>query len=278
MFCAGPVQSVWWALGPVCRLAGVAGNGDVPVPLMRSPFGGHFCSSPLSRPDRDGRGMAAAGARGMSFGAMAGGHWERASDSRGEVADGPAAGDGHRPGGWCGQPPGATDGGPGQGRRSVRRPLPADGLCPVQSSQRRVPAHLRPHPVQEPQPGPAHHDHLAAERPARRLCDTGAGPAAARAALANRLGGRDPPVAEPDLRRAAGSCGRVRRRPRVPDGPDADDRSACCRGRRRHGRSHPRTAPGGNSLRGDPDQPGRAHGRGIRGEAGPPAAASRQRR
>lgn len=33
--------------------------------------------------------------------------------------------------GWCGQAPGATDGGPGQGRRSVRRPLPADGLCPV---------------------------------------------------------------------------------------------------------------------------------------------------
>ena len=36
--------------------------------------------------------------------------------------------------------------------------------------------------------------------------------------------GRHLPVDEPDQRRAAGHRDRVRRGPRVPDGPDADDR------------------------------------------------------
>ena len=68
---------------------------------------------------------------------------------------------------------------------------------------------------------------------ARQLRDAGAGPAAARPALVHRLGRRHLPVAEPDLRRAAGPGHRVRRRPRVPDGPAADDRPA--RGARRRG-------------------------------------------
>ena len=45
-------------------------------------------------------------------------------------------------------------------------------------------------------------------------------------AVVHRLGGRDLPVAEPDLRRAARPGGGVRRRPRVPDGSPADDRPA----------------------------------------------------
>src|SRR3954462_13352417 len=46
--------------------------------------------------------------------------------------------------------------------------------------------------------------------------------AAARAALVHRLGRRDLPVGQPHQRRAPRSRRRLRRRPRLPDGPQPD--------------------------------------------------------
>ena len=62
------------------------------------------------------------------------------------------------------------------------------------------------------------------------------GTATAWPALVHRFGGRYLPVAQSHLRRPAGHCRCLRRRPCLPDGPAADDRSAHRRGRRRHGR------------------------------------------
>ena len=148
--------------------------------------------------------------------------------------------------GGAGTAPRAADRGPGQAGRALRRPVPAGGFRAVQPGQRRLPAHLRAHPVQEPQPGPAYHHHLAAEQPAGQLRDAGPGPAATRAALANRLGGCDLPVAEPDLRRPARHRGGLRGRSRVPDGSDADDRPAPGLGRGGHGRGDPGPEEGGD--------------------------------
>ena len=116
----------------------------------------------------------------------------------------------------------AADGGPGQAGGPVRGQLPADRLRAVQPGERRLPPAVRADPVQVALAGPAHlHDVAAVER-ARAVHHPGAGAAAARPALVHRQRGRDLPVAEPRLRRAAGPHRRVRRGPRVPDGPVAD--------------------------------------------------------
>ncbi len=164
---------------------------------------------------------------------------DRIRGSRAEFGDGGTAGAGARARGRRGQAARAADRGPGQGGGSVRRPVPGGGLRAVQHGQRRDPAHLRAHPVQEPQPGPAHHHDLAAEQPARQLRGPGPGPAAARAALAEGLRGRDLPVAGHHPQRAARPGGGVRRRPRVPDGPGAADRGARSFRGRGDGGGHP---------------------------------------
>ena len=170
--------------------------------------------------------------------------------------------------GGAGNPPQPADGGPGETGRPVRRPVPADRLRAVQPGQRRHPEDLRAHPVQEPQPGPAHLHHVADELPARQLRDPGPGPAAARPALVHRLGRRHLPVDEPDQRRAAGHRGRLRRRPRVPDGPDADDRPPRAAGRGRDRGGHPGAAQRGVRVR-RISAAGR-HGRSTRSWRSPP--------
>ena len=67
-------------------------------------------------------------------------------------------------------------------------------------------------------------DDLAAVAAPRQLRDAGAGPDAARAAVVRRLGRRDLPEPEPDLRRAARLRPRLRRRSHLPDGPAPDAR------------------------------------------------------
>ena len=101
-----------------------------------------------------------------------------------------------------------------------------DRLRAVEPGQRRLPADLRADPVQVALAGPAHHHDLADVDAARQLRDPGAGAAAARPALVHRQRRRDLPELQPDLRRPARPHRRVRRRPRLPDGPPADGRAA----------------------------------------------------
>ncbi len=180
--------------------------------------------------------------------------------SSGGLRDGKEADPGPGAGGRVGCPPRAADRGPGDVSRPVRRAVPGGGLHPLQPGQRRAAAHLRADPVQEPQPEPAHHDHVAAEQPAGQLRDAGPGPAAARPALAVRVGRRDLPVAEPDLLRPAGPGRGDGRRPRVPDGPAADDRAAPGLGGGGHGGRAPGAQGAGGGLRGAEGRPGTATG------------------
>ena len=133
--------------------------------------------------------------------------------------------------------------------------LPAHRLRAVQPGERRLPAHLRADPVQVALAGPPHHPDLADVDGAGQLRHAGAGPAAPRPALVHRQRRRDPAVVEPDLRRQARLHHRVRRRPRVPDGPAPDGPAAHrfrCRG---HRRGHPGAAGRGHRVRRDRRRP-----------------------
>ena len=202
-------------------------------------------------------------------------HPVRRGDAAQRSADGRTEDPGHRPGRRRGQAARPADQRPGQARRAVRRSLPADRLRAVQPGERERSQDRGAHPVQEPQPRPAHHDDLAAVEPAGQLRHARAGAAAARPALVHRLGGRDLPVAEPDPRRAPGPGGRLRRGPRLPDGPAADVGAAPRRRRRGDRGRHPRAAPRGHRVRRDPDRRRRPQDRGVPGEAGRPARAAR---
>ena len=101
------------------------------------------------------------------------------------------------------------------------------------------------------------------------------GAAAPRPALVHRLRRRDLPVAQPHLRRAPGHRRRLRRGPRLPDGPAADDRPAHRRRRRRDRGGHPGAARARRPRSASSRPPTTAADRGVPGEAGQPARAAR---
>ena len=92
----------------------------------------------------------------------------------------------------------------------------------------RLPEDRRAHPVQEPQPRPPHQPDLAVQRAARQLRHPGAGADASRAALVRRFGRRDLPEPQPHHRREPRRGVRVRRRPHLPHGRQADGRRSTC--------------------------------------------------
>ncbi len=161
-------------------------------------------------------------AHGVTLGAGARPHGTRATGAAATLRDmhGRSPGARHRPGRRRGQAARAADRGPRQAGGAVRRQLPADRLRALEPGERRDPADRRPHAVQEPQPGPAHHD-----RPGgcRQLLGNYVTPVPAQQRLGPRwyTGSADAIFQSlnliyderPDVVR------RLRRRPRLPDGP-----------------------------------------------------------
>ena len=119
----------------------------------------------------------------------------------------------------------------------------------VQSRQRQISANLRADSVQVAFAGSPHLAELAAIRPCRGVHHPGSGAAAAWPPVVHRFRGCHLSVDEPDLRRGPRLHRRVRRRPRVPDGPRADgpvphrERCGC------HGGGHPGAARRGDRVR-----------------------------
>ena len=155
----------------------------------------------------------------------------------------------HRPRRRRGQAAVPADGRPGQARRALRGCLSVDRFRAVESRQRPIPANLCTHPIQVPFAGSPHLAELAVIGACRGVHHPGAGAAAAGAALVHRVGRRDLPVDEPDLRRGPRLHRDLRRRPRVPDGSRTDGPGAHRQRRGRDGRRYPGATLGGQRVR-----------------------------
>ena len=172
-----------------------------------------------------------------------------------------------RPRRWRRKAPGAADGRPGEAGGAFWRQLPADRLRALQPRQRRPAQDRGADAVQEREPRPPHRDHLAAVAAARQLRHAGARPDAPRAELVRRLGRRDLPEPQPDLRRAAELHLRLRRRPRLPDGSAPDARAAHRARLGAHDRGHPGPDRELPRVRRDRDRLRLAHDPGVPREA-----------
>ena len=197
-------------------------------------------------------------------------------DAAQRSADGRTEDPGHRPGRRRGQTARPADQRPGQARRALRRPLPADRLRAVQPGERERPAGSRCSPSTRatastgtsPRPGACRTCWATTSRPCPRSSGSArAGTRARRTRSSRSLNLINDE--RPDLVIVFGADHVYRMDPRQMVG------AAPRRRRRGDRRRHPRAAPRGQRVRRDPDRRRRPQDRGVPGEARRPARAAR---